>query len=111
MRASRIVLFLLYFVIEVLRANVRLARDVLAPHPRFDPALIRLDVGGMQRWEILLLAQLISITPGSLIVDMPRDDTLLVHLMYRGDANALRTRFKGRFLAAVHGITRQEHSV
>ncbi|MDX1654203.1 MAG: Na+/H+ antiporter subunit E [Candidatus Competibacteraceae bacterium] len=87
--------FGLYFLWEVLVANLRVAHDVLTPRPRFQPRIIALPLEAKSDLEILLLANLISLTPGTLTLDISRDERIMyLHASYAADPDALIARIR-----------------
>lgn len=67
-------------------SNLRVAFDSMRPKPTFVPGFVEISLKGydpIQRWEA---ACLISMTPGTLSLDMEEDsDMLLVHALYLQD--------------------------
>jgi multisubunit Na+/H+ antiporter MnhE subunit len=88
----RWVRFAAYFVKILVIANWQVARFVLAPAMPIHPRLIRYDVTGMTAVEITAFASAITLTPGTLAVDLSADDRLLyIHCINAPDrARALR---------------------
>ena len=89
-RAFRIVRLAAFFVYELVMSSVRVAWDVIRPFPRNKPALVEVPLDVKSDIEILLLTNLISLTPGTLSVDVSEDrGTLLVHAMFADDHEAV----------------------
>lgn len=83
--------FALYFLRELVLANLRVAYDVLTPQPRMQPRIIALPLRARTPAEITALAYLISLTPGTLSLDVSADrKVLFIHAMYARDADAVR---------------------
>ncbi|WP_438015722.1 Na+/H+ antiporter subunit E [Sorangium sp. So ce315] len=79
------------FLWQLVLANLQLARDVLRRELPFRPQLLRLDVRDLGRTQVVLLGNLISLTPGTITVDAEDDGaTLLVHTLYAEDPEAVR---------------------
>ncbi len=102
--------FVALFVWEVIVANLRVAVDVLTPRYRMQPRVIAVPLDARSDAEITLLANLISLTPGSLSLDVSSDRrTLYVHAMYAADADAVRREIKvgleRRLLAVLRGTS------
>lgn len=78
--------FLPVYLREMTLSNVRVAIDALRPRPRFQPGFIEISVKGydaIQRWEA---ACLITMTPGTLSLDLEEEsNSLLVHALYVDD--------------------------
>lgn len=90
LRIRRIVRLALYFLYELTLSSLRVALDVIRPYPRNHPALVEVPLDVRSDVEILLLTNLISLTPGTLSVDvMPDRSTLLVHAMFADDHQAV----------------------
>ena len=86
-----IILFPLLYLRDVALGALRVARDVLSPHPRLDPVVLRVPVTLASPTKRFLLANLISMTPGTVTVAEEDDGaTLVVHSLYGGsDPDAL----------------------
>jgi multicomponent Na+:H+ antiporter subunit E len=77
---------LLVFLRELVLANVQLARDILRLHPSFKPGFIRYDARALSPRETVLLANMVSLTPGTLTVDTDHGGAFLyVHTLYAED--------------------------
>lgn len=90
--------FMLFFIWELILANLRVAHDVITPRLRARPAIIALPLEARTDEEITLLANLISLTPGTLSLDVSADrSTLYVHAMFGQDPDELRAVLKNGF--------------
>lgn len=69
------------FFVALLRANLDLAGRVLSPSLPINPALIEIRTGLRSPLGRLLLANTITLTPGTLTIDVD-GDRLLVHWVY-----------------------------
>lgn len=75
--------FLGFYLLDVLKSNFRVAHDVLTPRHRMKPGIIAMDVNGMTDRQILMTANLITMTPGTLGLGVSDDKrTLYLHVMY-----------------------------
>ena len=89
-----------YTGFELLRANFRVARDVLRPHDRISPGVIDLPLEARTDVEISLLAVLITLTPGTTPIYISNDrSTMWVHAMNLpgGDLERGRRELKDGF--------------
>jgi multicomponent Na+:H+ antiporter subunit E len=89
-KALELFVFLLW---ELLVANLRVAYDVLTPGYQMRPGVIALPLDARTDAEITLLANLITLTPGTLSLDVSSDRRVLyIHVMYidRGDLEEVR---------------------
>jgi multicomponent Na+:H+ antiporter subunit E len=97
-RIPRMVSFVFYFLYELLKANLQVAYDVITPKFYMTPGIIRIPLSARTDLEITLLANLISLTPGSLSLDVSDDRKVLyVHAMYIGDKDAYIAHVKNGF--------------
>ena len=88
----------LFFLWELIYANLRLARDVITPRFSMSPGIVAVPLDATRDSEILLLAALINLTPGSVALDVSADrKQLYVHVMYMTDAEAARAEIKNGF--------------
>jgi multicomponent Na+:H+ antiporter subunit E len=101
----RLVLFFLY---ELIASSLRVAHDVLTPTHYMRPGVIAILLEMESDEEITLVANLISLTPGTLSLDVSADKrTLYIHAMYIDDEDldVFRQKIK-RFERKVLEVTR-----
>lgn len=91
----KIIGFSFFFLWELILANLRVAYDVLTPRHYMKPRVIAIPLEARTDAEITALAYFISLTPGTLSLDVSTDrSTLFIHAMYAPDADALRREIK-----------------
>lgn len=79
-----------YFIKELVKSCLMVARDCVSGRPRLHPAIVRMPIGPKSDLEIFILANLITLTPGTLTLDVARDKSFLViHSIYAEDPEAL----------------------
>jgi multicomponent Na+:H+ antiporter subunit E len=79
----QIIAFIFFFLYELVKANIQVAFDVITPKFYMTPGIIRVPLDAKTDVEITLLANLISLTPGTLSLDVSDDKKVLyVHSMY-----------------------------
>lgn len=87
-----------FFLWELVYANLRLAIDVLTPRLRIRPGVVAVPLDATREPEILLLAALINLTPGSVALDVSPDRKVMyVHIMYVASPEAARRDIKNGF--------------
>ncbi len=85
-RVYRAVRLFVYFYYELLLSSVQVARDVLALRPRNVPRIVEMPLDVKTDFQILLVTNLISLTPGTLSVDVKPDrSAALIHAMFADD--------------------------
>ncbi|SLN24430.1 Na(+)/H(+) antiporter subunit E1 [Aquimixticola soesokkakensis] len=89
-RVLRMIRLMVYFFVELALSSVKVAVDVLRIKPRHKPGIVEMPLDVTSDIEILLVANLISLTPGSLTLDVTPDRrALVVHSMFAHDPQAL----------------------
>jgi multicomponent Na+:H+ antiporter subunit E len=89
-RVRHLVSLLLFFAWELLLANLRVAWDVVTPRFRMRPGVVAVPLKARTDLEITLLANMVSLTPGTLSLDVSDDRRVLyVHAMYLHDRRRL----------------------
>jgi multicomponent Na+:H+ antiporter subunit E len=97
-RVRQVLGFAAFFLKELLLANLRVAYDVITPGYRMRPGIIAVPLEARSDLEITLLANLITLTPGTLSLDVSDDRRVLyVHAMFVGDPEAFRREIKEGF--------------
>ena len=102
-RIPKIVSFIFFFLYELLKANLQVAYDVITPKFFMKPGIVRVPLDAKSDLEITLLANLITLTPGTLSLDVSDDRKVLyVHAMYINDkeqfVSSIKTGFEKRLL-------------
>jgi multicomponent Na+:H+ antiporter subunit E len=91
----RLAWFVLFYLVELFLANLRVAHDVLRPHHRMKPGIIAIPLDAKSDLEIMALTNLITMTPGTLSLDISTDRRMLyIHAMYIDDLEGLRLEIK-----------------
>ena len=84
-----------FFVYELVLSSVRVAWAVIAPNPPISPGIIAVPLDVRTDLQITLFANLVSLTPGTLSLDVSEDRrTLYVHDMFVDDPATSSTALK-----------------
>jgi len=87
--------FIFYYLRELVKANLIIAIDILRRHPRIRPGIVAIPLDASTDFEITLLANLITMTPGTLSLDISDDRKVLyIHAMYIDDPEEVRRETK-----------------
>jgi multisubunit Na+/H+ antiporter MnhE subunit len=79
-----------YFLVHLVKANLLITYDILTPVMRARPGFIKISLTIRQEWGLLLFSNLLSMTPGTLSIDMDSDrKSLIVHVLYKFDEEDL----------------------
>ncbi|NPD16078.1 hypothetical protein HOY34_12795 [Xinfangfangia sp. D13-10-4-6] len=86
----QVLILFVYFLKELVKSCLMVARDCIARRPRLHPAIVTFPIGPKSDLEIFVLANLITLTPGTLTLDVAKDKShLLIHSIYAADADAV----------------------
>jgi multicomponent Na+:H+ antiporter subunit E len=84
-----------YFLYQLLVSNLRVLWDVITPRQGSRPGIVGVPLAARTDLEITLVANLVSLTPGTLSLDVSDDrQTLYVHVMFMDDIDAVRAAIK-----------------
>jgi multicomponent Na+:H+ antiporter subunit E len=94
-KVPRALAFLGFFLWELLLSNLRVAYDVVTPTHYMKPGVVGIPLDAKSDMEITLLANFISLTPGTLSLDVSTNRRMLyVHSMYISDIDDFRHHVK-----------------
>jgi multicomponent Na+:H+ antiporter subunit E len=91
---------IVYFTAEIFKASLQVAWEVITPKNHMEAGVIAVPLDVKTNLEITVLSSLISLTPGTLSIDVSEDRShLFVHAMYipHGDVERLRQELKDGF--------------
>ena len=87
--------------IDLAKANVTLAKQLLSPRMELEPEIIEIDTRSRTPLEILALSNMITSIPGTLTLDVEPGERLVVHVLSdpEGAAEDIRKRLEEPLLA------------
>lgn len=95
-----LVLFSLRVLGDIVVANLQVARLVLGPQSRLEPAFVEVPMAIEDEFVLSVLACIISLTPGTVSAGLSSDHkTLLLHGLSVPDTDALIASVKQRYEA------------
>ena len=87
--------FFFYFVKELIVANLKVAFDIVTPKDYMQPGIVAVPLDAETDMEITLLANLITLTPGTLSLDVSKDKKVLyIHTLYFDDTEKFIAEIK-----------------
>jgi len=100
--------FVMYFLRELVLANVKMAYWTLSPLHKLKPAILGVPLeADLTDVEIMVLTSMVTLTPGTLTLDVSADrKTLFVHFMHVEDAEAAVREVKDGFERRLLEVTR-----
>jgi multicomponent Na+:H+ antiporter subunit E len=106
-RLGNMVRFTGYFLYILVKANLEVAWEIVTPKHSMKPRMIRYEVRGLSDVQVTALANAITLTPGTLSMDVDdQGDFLYIHAMYaekREDAVKGLDELRERLLRLVFG--------
>lgn len=85
-KVPKVISFFFYFNRELVKSNLKVAYDVLTRTHYMKPGVIAFPLEARRDGEISIVANLISLTPGTLSLDVSSDRSVLyIHVMYLTD--------------------------
>jgi len=81
-RALSILKLLIIFMRELILANYAVLKSILQPNAKLTPGIFAMKTVLTTDWQITILSNLITLTPGTLVIDISEDNsTLYIHAM------------------------------
>lgn len=75
--------FIGFYLEKLVMANLSIAYDILTPKLRFNPGMIEIELKPLNRFGLLMVSNLVSMTPGTLSTDLDLNrNTMHVHVLY-----------------------------
>ena len=103
-RPLKLLGLLFYLAWQIVVANLKVAAAILGPRRLLRPALVAVPLDAKSDEQITVLSNLISLTPGTLSLEVSPDrGTLFVHAMSVSSPDALRREIKDGFERRVIG--------
>ena len=99
--------FAAFYMWQMIISNLRVAYDVLSPGANARPGVLAIPLEAKSDLEITMLANLITLTPGSVSLDVSSDRRFLyLHAMYIDDVDKYRENVKTSFERRVLEVLR-----
>lgn len=94
-RLWRVLRLVVLFIYELVVSSIQVVWDVITPQHLSKPGIIAMPLDAKSDAEIFLVANLISLTPGTLSLDVTDDrETLYVHAMFLEKPEDLKKELK-----------------
>jgi multicomponent Na+:H+ antiporter subunit E len=106
-RVWAVIKLILLFFKELIMANIQVLLLIVQPKMPIKPAIFALPTVLEKDWEITLLSNLITLTPGTLVIDVSEDSkTIYIHALDYGDADDAINSIKNTFEKAIQEVSR-----
>ncbi len=104
-RVPKVLSFALFFLWELTKASVRVAISVASPRLNIRPAVVAVPLDVRSNGAITLLANLITLTPGTLYLDVSADRRVMyIHTIHVDDLDEFRHSIKSGYERRVKEI-------
>jgi len=105
-RVPKTLRFILHYLYEMLKANVQVAVSISKKKLDVAPAIIKYPLEAKTDFEITMLSNFISLTPGTLVMDVSDDKKVMyIHTLYYKDkesfVNYIRQHLEKRLLEVI----------
>lgn len=106
-RFHKIILLFYIFIRELVLSNIDVVKLVYAKNPNFEPGIFAMPIDVKKNWEITLLANLITLTPGTLSIALSDDNThIFIHAMHIDEKEQSIYDIKNTFEKAILEVTK-----
>lgn len=106
-RVWAVIKLITLFLKELIMANIQVLLLIVQPKMPIKPAIFALPTVLEKDWEITLLSNLITLTPGTLVIDIsPDSKTLYIHALHYDDADEAINSIKNTFEKAIQEVSR-----
>jgi len=92
----------IFFPLELLKSNIQVAIAVLSPTRSLKPGIVAVPISLKTDWGIVMLANSITLTPGTITLDISADKRVLfVHCMALENPQSFVEAIKDTFEAKI----------
>ena len=104
-RTAAFITYIPIFIIEMVKANIDVARRVINPNLPINPGIVKINTNLQSDYAKLFLANSITLTPGTLTMDI-EDDYLYIHWIdiTSSDKEKQKEQIAGKFEDKLGGI-------
>ena len=94
----KLAVFILFVLWKIIMANLQTVKESLYSRSKLSPAIIKLPLEAESDLEITFLANLICLTPGTMVLDVSDDKKVMyVHVIHCDSKEAFISEIKGDF--------------
>jgi len=106
--------FIMFVAVDMVTASYQVAREVVRPNPQLREAIVAVPLVSTTRGMVTVIAAAISLTPGTLVIDILRTGpniTLFVHVFDLDDHDSLIAHIAELEQSAIAGLVPSERVV
>lgn len=106
-RVIAVISLIMLFLKELVLSNISVLKHVLKPKLDIKPGIFALETELTKDWEITILANLITLTPGTLVVDVSLDSKILyIHAIDIQEKHEAIDSIKNSFERAIKEVSK-----
>ncbi|PKG23635.1 Na+/H+ antiporter subunit E [Niallia nealsonii] len=106
-RIVSILKLLFIFIKELILANYAVFKSIIRPNAKLTPGIFAMKTVLTADWQITILSNLITLTPGTLVVDISEDNsTLYIHAMDISNKEATIEAIQNSFEKAILEVSK-----
>lgn len=103
----KLITLFIIFIRELILSNLEIVKFVYRKKNNFEPGIFAMPVEVEKDWEITLLANLITLTPGTLTVAVSEDRSIFfIHAMHIDSSEESINDIKNTFEKAIMEVTK-----
>lgn len=93
---------------ELVKSGIDVIKHIITPKLKIRPGIFAYTTELQSDWEVTLLSCLITLTPGTLTMEISEDGTTLyIHAIDIEDVDLLTQQIRGTFEKAIMEVTRK----
>ncbi|WP_110926465.1 Na+/H+ antiporter subunit E [Bacillus massiliglaciei] len=103
-----VIKLILVFISELITSSILVTREVIQPKVNITPGIFALETDLEGELEITMLALLLSLTPGSVVLEITPDNKVFyIHALNIPESSDAVFKAQARFEAAIKEVTRK----
>lgn len=107
MKLFYIIEFIGFYLWDLIIGAVKIAYDIITLKDKSSPGVVKFPLKAKTDFEIALLSNLITFSPGSMVIDIDKDRShLYIHVMFLDNSENWKNNFQDHFEARVLRILR-----
>jgi multicomponent Na+:H+ antiporter subunit E len=94
----KLIYFILFMLWQIIKANFQAVKESLYSKSKLSPAILKYPLEASSDGEITILANLVSLTPGTLVIDISDDKKVMyIHVLHLENKEDFITEVKNNF--------------
>lgn len=95
------------FLKELILSNIAVVKIVLSPKLQMKPGIFAFETDLEKNWEITILSNLITLTPGTFVMEISHDNKILyIHSINIDDMEQAKNDIRNSFEKAIKEVSR-----